>query len=551
MGTVAELVWARRGNHAPAVRFEDQAYSHDEVARAAARRAAALAGLRRAGPFHVGVLLDNTPEFLWWLEGAALAGATVVGINPTRRGPDLARDIRHTECQLLVTEQRALPILAGLDLGIAPDRTLVVDGPGYDEQLSRHGDPAGEPAQPAAGVDPATALLLTFTSGSTGAPKAVICSQGRLHHAAAHLVERFPIDAGSVCYVPMPMFHGNALMADWAPALYAGASLALRRRFSASGFLPDVSAYGVTYFTYVGRAISYILATPERPDDADNTLVLGFGTEAGIVDRDRFERRFGCRLVEGYGSSEGGAHISASPGTPPAAVGLGDEHLAVVDPKTGEECPRAVFDAHGRLLNGTAAIGELVNRGPSLFEGYWRNEEAAAARRRDGAYWTGDLFYRDADGYFYFAGRSADWLRVDSENLAVATIEAILARHEPVHTVAVYGVPDPVTGDAVMCALQLREGGEFDAAGFGKFLAGQADLGTKMAPRFVRVVPRMPVTGTNKVMKTGLRRERWDCADPVWWRPSPALVYEPFTDGDAAALQAEFTAHGRSGLLER
>lgn len=115
--------------------------------------------------------------------------------------------------------------------------------------------------------------------------------------------------------------------------------MALRRRFSASGFLADVRAYGATYFTYVGRAIQYVLATEPREDDRDNPLRLGFGTEAGAVDAAAFERRFGVRLVEGYGSSEGGAAIQWAPGTPVGAVGRAGPGLVVLDQETGQECP--------------------------------------------------------------------------------------------------------------------------------------------------------------------------------------------------------------------
>ncbi len=300
------------------------------------------------------------------------------------------------------------------------------------------------------------------------------------------------------------MFHGNAVIADWAPALAAGAGVALRRRFSASGFLPDVRRYRATYFTYVGRAIQYLLATEPSPDDRDHRLRLGFGTEAGAVDAAAFERRFGVRLVEGYGSSEGGAAIRWAPGTPAGAVGPAGPGLVVLDPATGRERPPAVFDGAGRLLNGEEAIGELVNRGPNPFEGYWRNPAAEAERRREGAYWTGDLFYRDAAGHLYFAGRADDRIRVDGEHLAAAMIENIVARYPGADAVAVYGVPDPVTGDQVMATIA----GTFDPAGFAAFLRAQPDLGTKMAPRFVRVVERMPVTATNKIERARLRAGR-------------------------------------------
>ncbi|MFD0003617.1 long-chain-fatty-acid--CoA ligase [Streptomyces sp. NPDC127178] len=521
--TVAELVAARWDDHRPGLWFEGGMLTQHEMAAGAAVRAALLADLLPSGTEpHIGVLLDNTPEYPLWLSAAALAGAAVAGINPTRRGAELARDILHTECRVLVTERAHLPLLTGLDLpGV---RLLLTDSAEYDALLAPYAGARPDASRAA----PHDRLLLYFTSGSTGAPKAAICTQGRLAAAGRSLADQFRVRPDDVHYVCMPMFHGNAVIADWAPALTAGAGVALRRRFSASGFLADVRAYGATYFTYVGRAIQYLLATEPRPDDRDNPLRLGFGTEAGAQDAMAFERRFGVRLVEGYGSSEGGAAIPWVPGAPRGAVGRAGPGLVVLDARTREECPPAVFDPAGRLLNGEEAIGELVNRGPNPFEGYWRNPEAEAERRRDGWYWTGDLFYRDRDGYLYFAGRTDDRIRVDSENLAAAMIENILARYEGAVAVAVYAVPDPVTGDQVMATIA----GTFDPEAFADFLAAQPDLGTKMAPRFVRVVERMPVTATNKIHRARLRTDGVRCADPVWWRPPGEQAYRRLEDAE-------------------
>ncbi|MGW3662793.1 long-chain-fatty-acid--CoA ligase [Streptomyces sp. NPDC005141] len=558
--TVGELVRERWGDHRPGLWFEGRFISHHRVAAGAAARAALLAELLPPGAEpHVGVLLDNTPEYPLWLSAAALAGAAVAGINPTRRGPELARDIRHTACRVLVTERAHLPLLDGLELpGV---RVLVTDTDAYTDLLKSY-----EGAKPdAGGASPDSRFLLLFTSGSTGAPKAAICTQGRIAAAGLSLVDHFGVRADDTHYICMPMFHGNAVIADWAPALAAGARIALRRRFSASGFLPDVRACGATYFTYVGRAVQYLLATPARPDDRDNPLRMGFGTEAGAVDAAAFEQRFGARLIEGYGSSEGGAAIQRTPGTPAGAIGRAapSDDLAVIDPTTRRECPPAVLAENGRLLNGAEAIGELVNRGASPFEGYWRNPDADAARRRGESprqgdaeaeedwYWTGDLFYRDADGFLYFAGRTDDRLRVDSENLAAAMIENILARYEDAAAVAVYAVPDPVAGDQVMATLALKEGARFDPLSFTEFLRAQPDLGTKMAPRFVRIVERMPVTATNKIHRVGLRREGFRCPDPVWWRPPGEPAYRTLLAADVDELVARYRVRGREELLTR
>ncbi len=550
--TVAELLAARADDDRRGVLSGDTTWTWRQVVAESHLRATVASSLRRSGPFHVGVLLDNVPEYLWWLGGAALAGATVVGINPTRRGEELARDIRFADCQLLVTDEAGARLLDGLDVGVPDERILRVDSA---EQRARLEDAAARPgpATPPT-VVPGDLLLLLFTSGTTGDPKAVRCTQGRLAAIAGRAAEIYGFEPGDICYCPMPLFHGNAIMALWAPALAVGASVAVAGRFSASRFLADVRHFGATRFTYVGKALAYVLATPEHPDDADNTLRLGFGTEASAPDRTIFERRFGCRLVEGYGSSEGGTSINVTPDTPPGSLGVPppSDDVAVIDPDTRRECDRARFDDAGRLVNAGDVIGEIVNRsGGRSFEGYYKNPEGDAERIRAAWYWSGDLGYRDEAGFFYFAGRRGDWLRVDSENFAAAPIERVVERHPDVAAAAVYAVPDPRSGDQVMAALELRPGARFDPDALASFLRAQADLGTKWPPRFVRLSPGLPLTATGKITKTRLRAEGWQCPDPVYWSPGRGeLRYRRFTDAERAALRAEFEHHGRAQLLD-
>ena len=546
--TVASMLARRAGDDHPGLRFEDETYRWSEIVAAAAVRGRLASALRGDGPFHIGVLLDNVPEYLFWIAGAALVGAAVVGVNPTRRGAELARDIRHTDCHILVTDRAHRPLLEGLDLGPAATCVLQMDDPAYLELLGAHDDPT----LPEQTVGPGDRLLLLFTSGSTGAPKSVVCSQGRLARIGGRIPDLYGIDRSTTTYNAMPLFHGNALMANWAGVLATGATFSMRRRFSASAFLPDVRRFGASYFNYVGRALAYVLATPEAPDDADNPLERGFGTEASARDRQRFSARFGCRLIESYGASEGALAIGWAPGAPPGALGrpLNGEDVIVADPATGAECAPARFDTHGALVNGDEAIGEIVGRNVvERFEGYYKNPEADRERIRHGWYWSGDLGYRDAGGWLYFAGRTSDWLRVDSENFAAAPVEAILARLPGAVMVAVYPVPDPRTGDQVMAALELEPHTAFDPHRFGAFLAAQRDLGTKWAPRFVRLVERMPLTATNKVHKVPLRAQSWTTTDRVYWRRGRELVYVALTEADRRRLEAQAAEHGRPSAI--
>ena len=554
MTTVAQLLLARSDDQRTAIRFEDDVWTWAETVVVARARAAAMSAMcDPTRPPHVGVLLENVPEFVFWIGAAALARATVVGINPTRRGEELARDIRHTDCQVIVTDATGWRLLDGLDTGVVRDHVLLVDSPDDQRRLEAFsgGSAASLPPDRVSEPSRSDVLLLLFTSGSTGAPKAVMCTQGRLARVAEATPARLGIDRGSVVYLSMPLFHSSSIMAGILPALSTGATVALRRRFSASAFLADVRQFGATYFNYIGRTLSYILETPEQPHDHDNPLCLGFGTEASRRDIEEFTRRFGCPLTEGYGSTEGAVNIARTAETPISALGVAANgtEVAIIDQNTGLECPRARFDASGRVVNADDAIGEIVGvNTAAAFEGYYNNAEANVQRVRDGQYWTGDLGYRDEAGFVYFAGRSSDWLRVDGENFAAAPIERILERHPALAAVVVYPVPDARTGDQVMAAVWVGGSVAFDGSRLHEFLAEQGDLGTKWAPRFVRVltVPP-PTTATNKVNKQPLRAAGWRTSDPIWWRPDREPAYRRFTVDDAAALEDAHGAFGRAG----
>jgi fatty-acyl-CoA synthase len=325
---------------------------------------------------------------------------------------------------MIVTDDARGDLLDGIGHGLP--QILDASGPDYAALLAAHRGAAAEAT--AEGLDPRATLLLLFTSGSTGAPKAVICSTGRL--AFICQVNPIKFSPDDVAYNAMPIFHGNALMSALGPCLANGAAFAMRRKFSASGFLPDIRRFGATFFNYVGRSLSYVLAQPERPEESDNQLRFGFGTEASTRDRAEFSRRYGCPLLESYGSSEGTCYIIHTPGTPDGALGVPQQGFEVeIVNASGEVCPPARFDGRGVMLKPEEAIGEIVSRGAAArFEGYYNNARASQDRLRDGDFWTGDLGYRDEKGFYWFAGRTADWLRVDSENFAAAPIEQILSR---------------------------------------------------------------------------------------------------------------------------
>jgi fatty-acyl-CoA synthase len=530
--TAAELFVRNAERDDVAAHFEHRSWSWRELALESQRRAALWEQVRDPdAPPHIGVLLDNSAEYLFWLGAAALTRAVIVGINATYRGAELAQLIDYTDCQAIVTSDAYADLLADAPSQVPATRVLHTGTDEYARRLL-----AVDPSVARPPAEPDDLYLLIFTSGSTGFPKAVRCTQGRLARTGVHVKTVAELGPGSAVYAPLPFFHSSSLFTGLSSALQAEVPFATRARFSASNTMPDIRRVGATMLAYTGKVLNYILAVPESPDDATSPLTFAFGNEASESDIREFARRFDCVVRDSYGSTEGLIIIRRDASMPPGALGTADDNIRVFDPDTGDECPRAVFDTAGRLANADDAVGEIVNAQPGdTFEGYYRNEEANVSKVRDGIYWSGDLAYRDADGWFFFAGRSNEWLRVDGENFAAAPVERIVLRAPGVRSAAVYAVPDDPVGDRVMVAVEIDETAGFELAAFDEFVQAQPDLGPKWVPSFVRVAPELPKLASMKIDKTRLRREGWD-APAVSWRPGRGDQLRPMTTADVAAL---------------
>ncbi len=559
----AELLRRNAGDPAirdrPAMKFGGRVWTHAEYVSESCRWAQLFLARKPADrPLHVGVLLDNTPDYLFALGGAALTGSAVVGLNHTRRDEHLLRDVVHTHVSLVVTEPRHLGLLAPIadELPVAADSLLVSTrfadpheqapalGTPLDDALAavRADDPGFEP-------DPDAIWGLIFTSGTSAAPKAVICSQRRLMvtgNRMGMIMGLGPDDCGYVC---MPLFHSSALMVGWAPSIVYGASVGLGRKFSASRWLDEVRSYHATWFNYTGKPLAYLLATPEQPDDADNSLRVAFGNEGSPEVVDAFARRFGVEVIDAYGATEGGVAVNRDAEERAGALGQAGDNVQVVD-NDGKAKHRARFDADGRLVNADECVGEIVNTaGVGPFEGYYNNPEANEQTTRFGWYWTGDLGYLDDDRYLYFAGRNADWIRVDGENFSAQPVEAVLGHHPDVVLAAAYGVPDAQAGDQAMAGLVLRHGAVFDPAGFARWVDAQDELGPKWRPRYLRILRAPPTTGTNKIVKRTLVHQKWRAdrvdGDEVFVRLRGDDSYRPFTADDERVLYDSFAQSQR------
>ena len=255
----------------------------------------------------------------------------------------------------------------------------------------------------------------------------------------------------------MPLFHTNSLMSGFAPALVSGASLSLARRFSASRFLPDVRHYGATWFNYTGKLLTYLLATPALADDADNPLRVAFGNEGSPQVVEAAAARFGVRIIDVFGSTEGAIALDRTGNRPRGSIGRLRQGIMVVD-EQGNEAARAEFDGEGRLVNADLCVGELVNTlGVGPFEGIYLYPATRRHRRTPPATAStgvGTLAMSTMTDGCISPGRT-------SELVARPTVRISLLRRSRPSSDAIrmscwstaYGVPAPDSGTVSMVAL--------------------------------------------------------------------------------------------------
>jgi fatty-acyl-CoA synthase len=244
--TIQQLLRERSGDSTPAVKYGDRVWTWREHLSDASAAASALIGIADPNrPLHVGALLGNTPDMLTAMAAAALGGYVLCGINDTRRGAALAKDIVRADCQILLTDPAHRALLDDLELpGV---RVVDISTDEWFHLLASAG-----PLVPHREVVPTDTLMMIFTSGTSGEPKAVQITHLTVIFAGANLIDRFDVGSSGVCYMSMPLFHSNALLAGWSVAVGSGSAM-VPATFSASGLLADLRRYGATYMNYVGK----------------------------------------------------------------------------------------------------------------------------------------------------------------------------------------------------------------------------------------------------------------------------------------------------------
>jgi long-chain acyl-CoA synthetase len=352
--------------------------------------------------------------------------------------------------------------------------------------------------------------IIIYTSGTTGKPKGCLLTHGNLIANARQISEWMGFGPDDRLLTVMPLFHMNAVSVTTMTALYAGGSTVVSPKFSASRFWDIIAKYKITSFGSVATMLSMLLANgqqsavsgqpkdveiePSSPNTRHSSLRFAMCGSAPVPAEvlRRFEETFNCLVVEGYGLSESTCRSTFNPPTKerrPGSCGM----------PIGNEM--AVFDENDRPMP-DGGLGEIVLRGPNICKAYFKNPDATAKAFANGWFHTGDIGYRDADGFFYIADRKSDMIIRGGENIYPREIDDLLYAHPAVAAAAVIGVPDPLYGEEVAAFIVLKPGAKVTAEEIKAFC--QKHLADYKCPKTVYFLDEIPKGPTGKLLKREL-----------------------------------------------
>jgi long-chain acyl-CoA synthetase len=481
----------------PALVFEGREYTNLDQQRAAGRLAHALAALGVGVGDRVVVMLPNCPEVPQSYTAILALGAVVVPVI-FLLGPEEVRHIlQDSEATVVITSTDMLWKVEP-SIGRVPTlrHVLLVDG-GGGGALSLAELAAGRPDAwpPVERADGDLAVIL-YTSGTTGTIKGVALSHGNLASNARAVASLYELDREDWALAVLPLSHSYGLTLMNAGHLL-GTRAVLLRWFNPEEVLAAIEAYRVRSMSCVPTMFVYLLDFPEA-DRYDTSSMVLWGSGAAplpVEIVEPFEKRFGGRILEGYGLTEAAPVVSAHRLSMERRLG------SVGKPLPGVEV-RVVDDADRELPAGEA--GEVVVRGPNVMLGYYRMPEETARTLRDGWLRTGDIGRLDADGYLWIVERKKDLIIRGGFNIYPREVEEVLYAHPGVAEAGVVGRPDPLMGEEVLAFVVRRPGETATAEDLRAFC--QERLATFKCPREIRFVDALPKTPVGKVLRKELRR---------------------------------------------
>jgi len=478
---------------------EDREFTYkqmDENANRIANMFVKLGGYAGDG---VALLMNNSSRYLDVFIGSQKIGMYSIPVNTSLRGRSLQYVLKHSDAEFLVIDYEYLQEFNKIARDAANIKKIIVNRSGCDA-VSLPGDCIDldhaygySAVKPAGTYNPDDICFILYTSGTTGLPKGVVYRYRKSGVKLLSLPSFLLYRKSDVLYTCLPLFHGNALWLTVTQGLHRGAKVVLAGRFSASRFWDDIRKFDVTAFNTIGAIIPILMKQPEKETDSQNRVRFTLSAACPVDQWEKFEKRFGIKIYEGYGAVDGGGKGIMNLGTaPPGSIGKPSPGTAyrIVDINM-DDVP---VETPGELI--------FALRGNERPVEYYKNKNATDTKTRNGWIFTGDLVRKDKKGFLYFVGRSAEFMRIKGENVSAYEVEHVILNHPHVQEAAVFAVPSELAEDEIMACVSVVEGASLKEADLIDFLKN--DLPRFAVPRYVKITDEFPKTETQRIIKKEL-----------------------------------------------
>ncbi|MFD0313982.1 class I adenylate-forming enzyme family protein [Streptomyces flavalbus] len=480
-----------------------------------------LAGRGVARRDRVAVLLQNSPQFVLAVLGAWKAGAIVVPVNPMYKAGEVAHVLRDGEVAALICSDRAWESYLRDTAADSPVHTVLT---ACELDFQSTGDPrvlgferlprasdaddltevarAGHPAPDGRDPEPGETALISYTSGTSGAPKGATNTHANIMHNAERQRAGLELPEPPVYFAMAPLFHITGMVCQLGACLNSAGTLVLAYRFEAGVVLDAFAAHRPHYTVGPSTAFMALAAHPgvTRDHFASFEVISSGGAPLPPALVEKFRAGFGPYIRNGYGLTECTAPCAAVPPGRESPVDPVSGTLAVGVP--GPDTVVRIVDERGADVP-FGEQGEIVVRGPQVVPGYWRRPDATAETFPDGELRTGDIGFMDAQGWLYVVDRKKDMINASGFKVWPREVEDVLYTHPAVREAAVVGVPDGYRGETVKAYISLRPGATADPGELAAYCAER--LAAYKYPRQVEILPDLPKTASGKILRRELR----------------------------------------------
>ncbi len=488
----------RFGEHAALI-FEDRSFTNVEMKKASARLGNALKGLGVKRGDRVIIQMPNCPEVIQGFYAVYGIGAVVVPINFLVGDAETAYIYQDTGAETIISSAEFLPKIdacrkeaPAIKNIILIDKETPPDALSYHELLSRNSDELElEPT----GDDDLAALI--YTAGTTGNPKGVMHTHGSLYANAKMQYDTLDLPSGMTSIGVLPLCHSYGIASMNYGALLGGGTAVIIPSFDLDKVFASIEKYKANVMAAVPTMYIYMLLSPQLQNyDISSMKYWTCGSAPLTLDTwNSFKEKFGYEIIEGWGLTEAGANNSVNPFHGKKKVG------SIGLPMKGTIMK--VIDFSGKELP-DGEEGEIIISGPMLMKGYWNKPKETGEVLKNGWLYTGDVGYRDNEGYFFITGRKKDIIIKGGENIAPKEIEEVLFTHPKVSEAAVIGVKDDVYGENIKAFVVLMPGESADPE---ELITHCAEKLSKFKlPKEVAFLDALPKNLVGKVLKKELRK---------------------------------------------